>query len=74
MTSGGVLETGAANLKIYKFVRKRCNENKTVQDLGLQAGVPTVGFPGDWFAPGTRPHLHVPGGTGSGKVSVGGVF
>ena len=26
---------------------------------GLQIGVPFQGFPDYWFAPGTRPHLHV---------------
>ena len=39
--------------------------------LGPQVGVPLQGFPDYWRAPGAWSHLHVPGVTGSGKVSVG---
>ena len=49
-------------------------ENLFKLSLGLQIGVPVQGFPDYWFAPGTPPHLHVPGGTGSGKVPVVCVF
>ena len=37
---------------------------------GLQAGVPTVGFPGYWFAPGARLHLHVRGLFQGGEVGL----